>query len=31
LESMAGGREDLDQALVIRLARAALFGVTATG
>ena len=30
LEFMAGGREDLDPALVIRLARAALFGVTAT-
>ena len=30
LESMAGGREDLDPALVTRLARAALFGVTAT-
>ncbi len=31
LESMAGGREDLDPALVTRLARATLFGVTATG
>jgi len=30
LESMAGGREDVDPALVTRLARAALFGVTAT-
>jgi hypothetical protein len=30
LESMAGGREGLDPALVIRLARAALFGVTDT-
>jgi hypothetical protein len=30
LESMAGGREDVDPALVIRLARAALFGVSAT-
>jgi len=30
LESMAGGRENVDPALVIRLARAALFGVAAT-
>ena len=31
LESLAGGGEGLDPALVIRLARATLFVVTATG